>query len=96
MTLESKPSTTDPPNTAQVSDRNNETEKTEKNMEDYYEAKIDHNHPNFNMIWKKVKKERRDLRARINLFNKYKLPYSSTNYLFIAKVTGAETRKRND
>ena len=43
-----------------------------------------------------VKDERRSLRARIDLFNKPKIPYSSTNYMFIAKVSGFEMRHRND
>ena len=69
---------------------------TEKLLEDYYEAKIYHNHPNLHMIWKLFKEERRALRMSINLFNKDKLLYSSTNYLFIAKVTWYETKLRNE
>ena len=70
MNLDSKLSTPDPPNTGRVIDSNNETETTEKPLEDFYESNIDHNHPNFHMIWKIVKEERRALRARIDLFNK--------------------------
>ena len=33
---------------------------------------------------------------QIHLFNKFKLHHSSTNYMFIAKVTGSETRHRNN
>ena len=43
-----------------------------------------------------VKKERRYLLASIHLFNKTKIPYLSTNYLFITNVSGAEMRHRND
>ena len=50
MTLEPKPSTPVPPNTGQVIDRDDEMEA--KLMEDYYDAKIDHNHPNSPMIQK--------------------------------------------
>ena len=38
----------------------------------------------------------RTLRTTINLFNKSKLPYSSTNYLFIAKVARVKMRKKID
>ena len=55
MDLESKPSTPNPPNPNQVIDSDNETETTEKLLEDYYEANIDHNHPNFHMIWERVR-----------------------------------------
>ena len=51
MTLDSKPSTPDPPNTDQVVYINDETETAETPLEDYYEAKIEHNHPNLHMIW---------------------------------------------
>ena len=51
MTLNSEPSTSDPPNTDQVIDSDDETETIEKLLDNYYEAKIDHNHPNFHMIW---------------------------------------------
>ena len=65
-------------------------------MEDYYDAKIDHNRSNFHMIWKKVKENRRALRTSINLFNKAKFSYSSANYIFIGNVAGAEMRQIND
>ena len=51
MALDSKPSNPDPPNPSQVIDSDDKTETTEKLLEDYYESKIDHNHPNFHMIW---------------------------------------------
>ena len=89
MNLDSKPSTTDPTNTGEIIYSDDETETTEKILEDYYKAKIEHNHPNFHMIQEIVKEERKDLRASIDLFNKYKLPYSPINYLFIAKLAGA-------
>ena len=63
-------------------------ETTETILEEYYKAKIDHNHSNFHMIWEIVKKQRKDLRAGIHLFNKAKLPYSPINYLFMEKVAG--------
>ena len=50
-TLEYEPSTLEPPNNDQVIDSDEETDTIEKLLEDYYEAKIDHNHPNFHMIW---------------------------------------------
>ena len=68
MTLESKPSTLGPPKPDQVIDIDDETETIETLMGDYYKAKIDHNHPNFHMIWKIVKEERKILRASIDLF----------------------------
>ena len=55
MTLEYKPSNPDPPNNGQVIVSDNETETTDKLLEDYYESNIGHNHPNFHMIWKTVK-----------------------------------------
>ena len=91
-----EPSTPDPPNTGQLIDSNYEMETTEKFMEDYYGANIDHNNPNFHMIQKTVEEERRTLRASIDLFKNSKLPYSSTNYLLIKKTAGSETRQRND
>ena len=48
------------------------------------------------MIWDIVKEERKYLRAKIDLFNISKLPYSSINYLLIAKVIISETRQRID
>ena len=51
ITLDSEPSTPDPTNPDQVIDSDDKMETTEKLMEGYYEAKIDHNHPNFHMIW---------------------------------------------
>ena len=50
-TLEYEPSKLEPPNNDQVIDSDEETDTIEKLLEDYYEAKIDHNHPNFHMIW---------------------------------------------
>ena len=88
MTLESETSTPDPPNPDQVIDSDYETETTEKLIEDYYEGKINHNYPNFQIIKKILKEERKALHARINLFNKSNPPYSSIKYLFIAKVAG--------
>ena len=79
MNLYSKPSNPDPPDTSQVTDSDEEMDSTEKLLEEYYKAKIDHNHPNFHMIREIVKEERRALRASIYLFKKSKLPYSSTN-----------------
>ena len=61
----------------------------QKNLEDYYKVNIDHNHHNFHMIQEIVKEERRDLHASIYLFNKSNPTYSSTNYVFIAKVAGS-------
>ena len=45
ITLDSETSTPDPPNPDQVIDSDDETKTTEKLLEDYYKAKIDHNHP---------------------------------------------------
>ena len=67
INLDSKPSNPDLTNTGTVIDSNDETETTEKLMEDYYEASVDHNHPNFHIIRVIVKKERKYLHARINL-----------------------------
>ena len=64
-------------------------------MEDYYDTKIDQNLLDFPMIQETVKKKR-SLRASIDLFNKPNLTYSSVNYLFVAKVSGAEMRQKND
>ena len=75
MTLESKLSTSDPPNNGQVIDSGDKTETTEKILVDYCKAKIDHNHPNFHMIWKTIEKKLRDLRASIDLLNKSQIPY---------------------
>ena len=50
ITLDSEKSTADPNNTYQVIDRDDETDTTEKPLEDYQEAKIDHNHPSFHII----------------------------------------------
>ena len=96
ITLDSKPSTPDPPNLGQVIGRYDEMDKTGKPLEDYYGANIDHNHPNFLMIREIVKEERKVLRASIYLLKKSKLPYSSTNYLFTTKVPGPEMRQRNN
>ena len=40
------------------------------------------------MIWEMFIEERKYLRDRIDLFNKYNLPYSSINYIFIEKLAG--------
>ena len=48
------------------------------------------------MIWEIVKEERKALPTSIDIFNKAKLSYSSTNYLFITKIAGAEMRQRID
>ena len=69
MTVNFEPSILDPPNPGQVFDSDDETEATEKNLEDYYESKIEHNHPNFHMIRKIFKEEHKYLRSRIDLFN---------------------------
>ena len=74
MTLDYEPSTPEPPNHYQLIDSDDEMETSEKLLITYYEAKIDHNHPNFHMIWEILKEERQDLRTIIDLLNKYKLP----------------------
>ena len=96
MTPDSKPLKPYPPNTDQVIYSNDEMDTTKKLLKNYYNANIDHNHSNCHMIWKIVKEERRALRVSIDLFKKFKLPYSSTNYLLIAKVKGSKIRQRND
>ena len=55
MTLDSKASTSDQPNTCLVIGSDDEMETTEKHLEDYYKAKIDHNYPNSHIIRKTVK-----------------------------------------
>ena len=55
MDLDSEPSTADPPNPDQEIDSDDEMETTGKLLEDYYKSKIDHNHPNFHMIWEILK-----------------------------------------
>ena len=75
MTLDSKPSNPYPPNPGQVIDSYDETETIETLLEDYYEAKINKNNPNFYMIREIVKEERKYLHARINIYNKSDLPY---------------------
>ena len=50
MTLDYKTLTPDLPNPDQVIDSDDEMDTTEKLLEDYYKAKIDHNHPNFHVI----------------------------------------------
>ena len=56
MTLDSEPSTLDPTNdtynskTAVVIDSDDEIKATEKILEDYYDAKIYHNHPYLTII----------------------------------------------
>ena len=52
MTLDSKSSTPDSPNPAEVIDIDDEMETTEKLPEDEYESKIDRNHSNVHMVWK--------------------------------------------
>ena len=64
-------------------------------MEEYYDAKIDHKHPEFPMIQETVKEELKYLLLSIYLFIKSKPPYSSVNYIFIAKVAGSEMRQQN-
>ena len=49
MTLDYEASTLDPPNPDQIFDSDSETETTGELMEDYYKAKIYHNHPNCHM-----------------------------------------------
>ena len=55
INIDSKTSTPYPPNPGQVIDSDDETETAEKLPEDYYKAKIDHDHPNFHMIREIVK-----------------------------------------
>ena len=55
MTLDSEPSTPDPPNPGKLIDSDDKMDTTGKLMEDYKEAKVDHNHPNFHMIQEIVK-----------------------------------------
>ena len=52
INLDYKPSTTYPPNLGPTNYSDDETETIEKLLEDYYKCNIDHNHPNFHMIWK--------------------------------------------
>ena len=54
MNLDSEQSTPDPHNPDQVIDSDDEMKIIEKHMEDYYESNIDHNYPNFHMIWEKI------------------------------------------
>ena len=75
INLDSEPSNPDPPNNGQLIDSDDETDTTEKLMEYYHKAKIDHNNPNFHMIQRIVKEELITLCASINLFDKFKLPY---------------------
>ena len=76
MNLNSKPSSPDPPNPDQLMDSDDKTETTEKVLEYYYKAKIDHRYPNFHMIWEILKEECIYLQSSIDIFNKYKLRYS--------------------
>ena len=55
MTLDSEPSTPDPPNPGKLIDSDDKMDTTGKLLEDYKEAKIYHNHPNFHMIREIVK-----------------------------------------
>ena len=96
MIPNSKTSTLDQSNPDQFIESDDEMETTEKLLEDYYEAMIEHNHTNFHMIQKICREERKYLRSSIGLFNICKLPYSSTNYLFIVNLAGAEMRQRNN
>ena len=75
-TLDSETLTPDPPNPDQVIDSDDEMEKIEKLLEEYYKAKIDHNHPNFHMIWEIMKEERKYLHTSIDLFKESMIPYS--------------------
>ena len=43
-----------------------------------------------------VKVDRKSLLISIDLFNKSKLPYSSNNFLLVAKVSRAEMRQRKN
>ena len=65
ITLDCEKSTPDQPNTDQVIDSDDETETMETLLEDYYKANIDHNYPNFHMIWEIVKEESKYLRVSI-------------------------------
>ena len=62
MTLDSKPSTPDPPNAAGTShnalviNNDDKIEATEKFLKEYYDAKIDNNNPDFPMLQETVKK----------------------------------------
>ena len=56
MTLDSEPSTLDPPNKGQVINCNDEIETTETLLKYYYNAKIGHNHPNLHIIRNQLKK----------------------------------------
>ena len=88
ITPDSKPSTPDPLKTSLVINSNDTIDTTEKLPEYYYDANIDHYHPNFHMIQKTVKEERIYLRASIYLFNKSDINYSSANYLSTKNVAG--------
>ena len=68
MILGYEPSTPDPPNPGQVIDSDYEKYTIETPMEDFFEAKIDHNHPNFHMIQEIVKEEHKYLHASIDSF----------------------------
>ena len=101
INLDSEPSTPYPPNATDTSkttpliDSDDEIEATDKLLEEYYDAKIDHKHPEFPMIQETVKEELKYLLLSIYLFIKSKPPYSSVNYIFIAKVAGSEMRQQN-
>ena len=56
INLESERSTTDPHNTGQEIESDDETEATQKILEDYYKSRIDHNHSNFHMNRKKLER----------------------------------------
>ena len=90
--LDSKPPTPDLPNNGQLIDSDDEMDTTKTLLEEYYESKIDHNHPTFHMIREIVKEEHKALFTSINLFNISNLPNSSTNDMLVAKVAGSEIR----
>ena len=80
---------------APIIDIDDAIEKTEKLLEDYFDAKMYHNNTEFPMSLEKVKEERTSVLSSIYLFNKSKLTYYSVNYLFIEKLEGDKTRHKN-
>ena len=96
ITFYSEPSTPNPPNPVQLIDSDDKTETKEIFLEESYKSKIYHNHPNFQMIHQIFKEERQALYASINSFNISKIPYSSINRLFIAKLAWSEMIQRMD
>ena len=91
INLDSKTSTPDPPNPGQVIDSDDETETTEKLLEDYYKSKIDHNYPNLHIIQEIFQEEHKDLYASIDL-------WKSQSPLFINQlnVNYKGSRSRNE